>query len=115
MDIQTVSLFLIISLFIIVASYQFSEIIDKISGYIGKQRKNSEGEFDPYVVNAVLSFFLLFVFKAFHRMSLFCAVLLVSGPVEADPEYTLIVAANNLTVEIDNELSKLSALDAFVL
>ncbi|KAG9334297.1 hypothetical protein JZ751_008279 [Albula glossodonta] len=27
------------------------------------------------------------------------------GPVEADPEYRLIVAANNLTVEIDNELN----------
>ncbi|XP_067457444.1 U4/U6 small nuclear ribonucleoprotein Prp31 [Thunnus thynnus] len=52
-------------------SKQFSEIMDKISGYIGKQRKNSE----------------------------------VSGPVEADPEYRLIVAANNLTVEIDNELN----------
>lgn len=36
---------------------------------------------------------------------LFC-FLLVCGPVEADPEYRLIVAANNLTVEIDNELSK---------
>lgn len=33
-------------------------------------------------------------------------VLTVSGPVEADPEYRLIVAANNLTVEIDNELSE---------
>uniref|UniRef100_I3JHF2 U4/U6 small nuclear ribonucleoprotein Prp31 n=2 Tax=Oreochromis TaxID=8139 RepID=I3JHF2_ORENI len=54
-------------------SKQFSEIMDKISEYIGKQRKNSE----------------------------------VSGPVEADPEYRLIVAANNLTVEIDNELSDL--------
>jgi len=32
----------------------------------------------------------------------------VSGPVEADPEYRLIVAANNLTVEIDNELSELA-------
>jgi len=32
--------------------------------------------------------------------------LLVSGPVEADPEYRLIVAANNLTVEIENELSE---------
>uniref|UniRef100_A0A8B9RCS2 U4/U6 small nuclear ribonucleoprotein Prp31 n=1 Tax=Astyanax mexicanus TaxID=7994 RepID=A0A8B9RCS2_ASTMX len=31
--------------------------------------------------------------------------LTVSGPVEADPEYRLIVAANNLTVEIDNELN----------
>uniref|UniRef100_A0A8K9Y3L6 U4/U6 small nuclear ribonucleoprotein Prp31 n=1 Tax=Oncorhynchus mykiss TaxID=8022 RepID=A0A8K9Y3L6_ONCMY len=29
----------------------------------------------------------------------------VSGPVEADPEYKLIVAANNLTVEIENELN----------
>uniref|UniRef100_A0A673K5P5 U4/U6 small nuclear ribonucleoprotein Prp31 n=1 Tax=Sinocyclocheilus rhinocerous TaxID=307959 RepID=A0A673K5P5_9TELE len=29
----------------------------------------------------------------------------MSGPVEADPEYRLIVAANNLTVEIDNELN----------
>ncbi|XP_013889160.1 U4/U6 small nuclear ribonucleoprotein Prp31, partial [Austrofundulus limnaeus] len=44
-------------------SKQFSEIMDKISEYIGKQRKNSD----------------------------------VSGPVEADPEYRLIVAANNLT------------------
>lgn len=35
----------------------------------------------------------------------FC-FLLVCGPVEADPEYRLIVAANNLTVEIDNELSE---------
>lgn len=51
----------------------------------------------------------LVVFKDFHGMSLFCAILLVSGPVEADPEYRLIVAANNLTVEIDNELSKFSA------
>ncbi|XP_041364240.1 U4/U6 small nuclear ribonucleoprotein Prp31-like [Gigantopelta aegis] len=29
----------------------------------------------------------------------------VSGPVEADPEYMLIVAANNMTVEIDNEIN----------
>ncbi|KAL3876972.1 hypothetical protein ACJMK2_034744 [Sinanodonta woodiana] len=29
----------------------------------------------------------------------------VSGPVEADPEYQLIVQANNLTVEIDNEIN----------
>lgn len=48
-------------------------------------------------------------------MSLFFAILLVSGPVEADPEYRLIVAANNLTVEIDNELSKFSALVTFIL
>jgi len=30
----------------------------------------------------------------------------VCGPVEADPEYQLIVEANNITVEIDNEISK---------
>ncbi|XP_020502417.1 U4/U6 small nuclear ribonucleoprotein Prp31 [Labrus bergylta] len=52
-------------------SKQFSEIMDKVSVYVGKQRMNSE----------------------------------VSGPVESDPEYRLIVAANNLTVEIDNELN----------
>ncbi|XP_007550049.1 U4/U6 small nuclear ribonucleoprotein Prp31 isoform X1 [Poecilia formosa] len=52
-------------------SKQFSDIMEKISEYIGKQRKNSD----------------------------------VSGPVEADPEYRLIVAANNLTVEVDNELN----------
>ena len=32
--------------------------------------------------------------------------LTVAGPVEADPEYQLIVEANNLTVEIDNEISR---------
>jgi len=31
----------------------------------------------------------------------------VSGPIEADPEYQLIVEANNITVEIDNEISEL--------
>lgn len=40
-------------------------------------------------------------------MFIYFSFLLVSGPVEADPEYRLIVAANNLTVEIDNELSEL--------
>ena len=30
----------------------------------------------------------------------------MSGPVEADPEYLLIIEANNITVEIDNEISK---------
>ncbi|KAL3225168.1 hypothetical protein MRX96_049329 [Rhipicephalus microplus] len=29
----------------------------------------------------------------------------VTGPVEADPEYQLIVEANNLAVEIDNEIN----------
>ena len=39
----------------------------------------------------------------------------VSGPVEADPEYRLIVAANNLTVEIDNDLSELLFIYLFIL
>ena len=30
----------------------------------------------------------------------------VVGPVEADPEYQLIVDSNNILVEIDNEISK---------
>jgi len=35
-----------------------------------------------------------------------CIAFPVAGPVEADPEYQLIVEANNITVEIDNEISK---------
>ncbi len=31
----------------------------------------------------------------------------ISGPVEADPEYQLIVEANNLTVEIENDITSL--------
>jgi len=31
---------------------------------------------------------------------------LVCGPLEADSEYQLIVEANNVIVEIDNEISK---------
>lgn len=34
---------------------QFSEIMDKISGYIGKQRKNSEGEFTPFLCVCCIS------------------------------------------------------------
>lgn len=34
----------------------------------------------------------------------------VNGPVEVDPEYMLIVNANNLAVEIDNEICKYSKL-----
>ena len=30
----------------------------------------------------------------------------VVGPVEADPEYQLIVDSNNMAVEIDNEISE---------
>uniref|UniRef100_A0A8C9UXE8 U4/U6 small nuclear ribonucleoprotein Prp31 n=1 Tax=Scleropages formosus TaxID=113540 RepID=A0A8C9UXE8_SCLFO len=43
--------------------------------------------------------------KLRHSKQFFIFCLSVSGPVEADPEYRLIVAANNLTVEIDNELN----------
>lgn len=43
----------------------------------------------------------------------------MAGPVEADPEYQLIVEANNITVEIDNEISETlflsSALQIFTL
>lgn len=38
--------------------------------------------------------------------STFLLYISVAGPVEADPEYQLIVEANNITVEIDNEISK---------
>lgn len=33
-------------------------------------------------------------------------LLALVGPVEADPEYQLIVDSNNLIVEIDNEISE---------
>lgn len=38
---------------------------------------------------------------------IFLCYFAVAGPVEYDPEYQLIVQANNLTVEIDNEISRL--------
>lgn len=37
----------------------------------------------------------------------------IIGPVEADPEYQLIVEANNLAVEIDNEIGR-SKLDLLI-
>lgn len=37
----------------------------------------------------------------------------VVGPVEADPEYQLIVDSNNLVVEIDNEISEWDELFSF--
>lgn len=75
--------------------------MDKISDYVGKQRKNSDGEWELYMTYSVINL----IFKRRNVTKPFC-FLLVCGPVEADPEYRLIVAANNLTVEIDNELSK---------
>ena len=35
-----------------------------------------------------------------------CLVFAVNGPAEADPEYQVIVDANNIIVEIDNEISE---------
>lgn len=48
----------------------------------------------------MLSFLLI---RDFH---IFSMSVTVAGPVEADPEYRLIVDSNNMTVEIDNEISK---------
>lgn len=36
----------------------------------------------------------------------YTSVLIVSGPVEYDPEYQLIVESNNMIVEIDNEICR---------
>jgi hypothetical protein len=41
-----------------------------------------------------------------HPESRLLLVFTVMGPVEAAPEYRVIVDANNLTVEIENELSE---------
>ena len=37
------------------------------------------------------------------------------GPVEEDPEYKLIVHANNLTVDIDNEIMVVHKVNIFAL
>ena len=34
-------------------------------------------------------------------------IIVVLGPVEADPEYQLIVESNNMLVELDTEISEL--------
>ena len=34
----------------------------------------------------------------------------MSGPVEYDPEYQLIVESNNMVVEIDNEICRLNVI-----
>ena len=49
-----------------------------------------------------MNYNLVFV-QVFCKVSYF---VVVSGIIEADPEYQLIVEANNITVEIDNEISK---------
>lgn len=79
--------------------------MDKISDYIGKQRKNSDGECDTRIPRFYSALISKMVEDCRALRGSFC-FLLVCGPVEADPEYKLIVAANNLTVEIDNELSE---------
>ena len=38
--------------------------------------------------------------------NIFASDYVVFGPVEADPEYRLIVDSNNILVEIDNEICK---------
>ena len=48
------------------------------------------------------NFFVQFRFNIIQSVFFF----LVSGPVEADPEYLLIVEANDISAEIDNEISK---------
>ena len=44
-----------------------------------------------------------YVLKSLNIIEYFSGLI---GPVEADPEYQLIVDSNNLIVEIDNEISK---------
>lgn len=86
--------------------------MDKITFYSGKQRKNSEGEGILYLWPLFNTFLTTFNSIWIYILGIWIwlvwfGFLLVSGPVESDPEYRLIVAANNLTVEIDNELSEL--------
>lgn len=39
----------------------------------------------------------------------------IIGPVEADPEYQLIVEANNLAQDVDNEVGKVQLQDCFLI
>jgi len=50
----------------------------------------------------------MFMWTVAGRTVAFCARVCcpVCGPIEADPEYQLIVEANNVTAEIDNEISE---------
>lgn len=75
--------------------------MEKVGQYVGNQKKNSEGKQRPSTLRNVPNTdkYWFDIFNVFPLSS-------VSGPVESDPEYRLIVSANNLTVEIDNELSE---------
>lgn len=63
-----------------------------------------------YLLLCISFIFILFNQKNKTKLFIFWLIyflLAAVGPVEADPEYLLIVEANNLAVEIDNEISKL--------
>ncbi len=66
---------------------------------------NMMGNIDCFLENPrqsngepVYAFVFIYMYYGFHFT--------VVGPVEADPEYQLIVDSNNMAVEIDNETSK---------
>ncbi|XP_073458410.1 U4/U6 small nuclear ribonucleoprotein Prp31 isoform X3 [Aquarana catesbeiana] len=76
-------------------SKQFAEILAKIEEYVKKQPKasadGSGSTREPIEKSALVKTLL--------------GLWTVMGPVEAAPEYKVIVDANNLTVEIENELN----------
>ena len=82
--------------------FQLRDILDQIeyfSNHVGKR----EGELLYYEYFFVISY----SFTWFLLLLQLCVFMLsVSGPVEADPEYQCIIEANNITVEMDNEISK---------
>lgn len=77
-------------------SPQLVSILEEIEKYSGQNRASEEIQVGKQnklqhstLLNFVLTYFLC----------------ILQGPVEADPEYQLIVEANNLAVEIDNDVN----------
>ncbi|KAG8140503.1 putative U4-U6 small nuclear ribonucleoprotein [Naja naja] len=85
-------------------SKMFAEIMLKIEEYISKQPKASEGHFSSVKACTCL---MNPTHSQLHSIDFDQPICLppVLGPVEAAPEYRVIVDANNLTVEIENELN----------
>ncbi|ETE70654.1 U4/U6 small nuclear ribonucleoprotein Prp31 [Ophiophagus hannah] len=86
-------------------SKMFAEIMLKIEEYISKQPKASEDRL--FLFSQSLDMSMNPPHSQLHSIDFDQPICLppVLGPVEAAPEYRVIVDANNLTVEIENELN----------
>ncbi len=76
---------------------QLKEVMKNIRQYMDVERKQGQLEslFLYHVIQLSAAFLLFLPFTDS-----------VLGPIEADPEYQVIVDSNNLIVEVDNEISE---------